>query len=231
MVGFPADVRDRVLLGGRRRRRRARAGSVLVDMTTTEPSLAVEIASAAAAREAHAHWTRRCRAATWARATRTLSIMAGGDAAAFERVRPLLEAMGKTIVHEGGPGAGQHTKMCNQIVIAGTMIGVCESLLYGACAPASISRRCCSRSAAARRDAGRSTTSRRACSTATSIRGSWSSTSSRTWASRSTRRARMKLALPGLALVRQLYVAASAQGTRPVRHARLYLALRRLSGD
>src|SRR6185436_14119585 len=54
------------------------------------------------------------------------------DVSALERVRPLLEAMGRTIVHEGPPGTGQHTKMCNQIVIAGTMIGVCESLLYGA---------------------------------------------------------------------------------------------------
>jgi len=61
----------------------------------------------------------------------TLSIMVGGDAEAVERVRPLLEILGKTIIHQGEPGAGQHAKMCNQIVIAGTMIGVCESLLYG----------------------------------------------------------------------------------------------------
>ena len=57
--------------------------------------------------------------------------MVGGDADAVARVTPLFEIMGKNIVHQGGPGAGQHTKMCNQIVIAGTMIGVCESLLYG----------------------------------------------------------------------------------------------------
>src|SRR3970040_784100 len=62
--------------------------------------------------------------------TGTLPLRAGGDASALERVRPLLAALGRTIVHEGGPGTGQHTKMCNQIVIAGTMIGVCESLLY-----------------------------------------------------------------------------------------------------
>ncbi len=61
----------------------------------------------------------------------TLSIMVGGDEGAVERVRPLLEVMGKTIVHQGGPGAGQHTKMVNQILIATGMIGVCEALLYG----------------------------------------------------------------------------------------------------
>ena len=130
MVGFPADVRDvyfseaGVIAG-------TRAGSVLVDMTTTEPSLAIEIAQAAATRQAQALDAPVSGGDIGAR-NATLSIMAGGDAAALARVRPLLEAMGKTIVHEGGPGSGQHTKMCNQIVIAGTMIGVCESLLYGA---------------------------------------------------------------------------------------------------
>jgi 3-hydroxyisobutyrate dehydrogenase len=57
--------------------------------------------------------------------------MVGGDRDVIEAIKPLLETMGKQIVHQGGPGTGQHAKMCNQIVIAGTMIGVCESLLYG----------------------------------------------------------------------------------------------------
>jgi len=61
----------------------------------------------------------------------TLSIMVGGDKAAVDAVMPLFQAMGKNIVHQGGAGSGQHTKMCNQIVLAGTIIGVCESLLYG----------------------------------------------------------------------------------------------------
>ena len=60
-----------------------------------------------------------------------LSIMIGGDQATVESLTPLFQAMGKRIMHQGGPGTGQHTKMCNQIVIAGTMVGVCESLLYG----------------------------------------------------------------------------------------------------
>ena len=57
--------------------------------------------------------------------------MAGGDLEAVDAVRPLLEIMGKNIVYQGAAGSGQHAKMCNQIVIAGTMIGMCESLLYG----------------------------------------------------------------------------------------------------
>src|SRR5256884_426422 len=60
-----------------------------------------------------------------------LSIMVGGDAEGVEAVRPLLECMGKTIVHQGPAGAGQHTKMVNQVLIASNMVGVCEALLYG----------------------------------------------------------------------------------------------------
>jgi 3-hydroxyisobutyrate dehydrogenase len=57
--------------------------------------------------------------------------MIGGDKEVVDALAPCWEAMGKTIVHQGGPGAGQHTKMVNQTVIASTMIGVCEGLLYG----------------------------------------------------------------------------------------------------
>ncbi len=57
--------------------------------------------------------------------------MIGGDKDVVEALRPCFEAMGKTIVHQGGPGAGQHTKMVNQILIASNMVGVCEALLYG----------------------------------------------------------------------------------------------------
>lgn len=59
-----------------------------------------------------------------------LSIMVGGTQAAFDQAAPLLRAMGRSVVLQGGPGCGQHTKMCNQIVIASTMVGVCEGLAY-----------------------------------------------------------------------------------------------------
>lgn len=129
MVGYPADVREVILgrdgvLGG------LRPGGILVDMTTSQPTLAVEIAEAAAAKGAQAIDAPVSGGDVGAREAR-LSIMVGGDAAAVEAVMPCFEAMGKTIVHQGGPGAGQHTKMVNQVVIASTMVGVCEGLLYG----------------------------------------------------------------------------------------------------
>lgn len=129
MVGFPADVRE-VYFGERGVLSAVQPGSVLVDMTTTEPSLAVEIAAAAREREAFAVDAPVSGGDVGAR-NATLSIMVGGDAEAVAAVQPLFECLGKSIVHLGPAGAGQHAKMCNQIVIAGTMIGMCEALVYG----------------------------------------------------------------------------------------------------
>lgn len=128
IVGYPDDVRrvylepDGVLAG-------LRPGAIAVDMTTTSPSLAVEIDAAARARGAHALDAPVSGGDVGAK-NAALSIMVGGEEETFERVRPLFEKMGRIILLQGGAGAGQHTKMCNQIVIAGSMIGVCESLLY-----------------------------------------------------------------------------------------------------
>ena len=130
MVGFPADVRE-VYLGPNGVLASSRAGTIVVDMTTTEPSLAKEIHDAAKVRgDVHAVDAPVSGGDVGAREAR-LSIMVGGDPEPVAALAPLFEAMGKTIVRQGGPGAGQHAKMCNQIVIAGTMIGVCESLIYG----------------------------------------------------------------------------------------------------
>lgn len=128
MVGFPRDVRE-VYLGKDGVLEGARPGTILVDMTTTEPALAREIDAAARARGLHAVDAPVSGGDIGAREAR-LSIMVGGEAEIVERIRPLLESMGKTIVHQGPAGAGQHAKMCNQIVIAGTMVGMCESLIY-----------------------------------------------------------------------------------------------------
>jgi len=106
------------------------ARMVLVDMTTTEPSLAQEIALAAQSQGAWAVDAPVSGGDIGAR-NATLSIMLGGDPGAVQTIMPLLECLGKKIMHQGHSGAGQHTKLCNQIVIAGTMIGACESLLYG----------------------------------------------------------------------------------------------------
>jgi 3-hydroxyisobutyrate dehydrogenase len=227
MVGFPPDVRE-VYFGEHGVVAAARNGMVLVDMTTTEPVIAEEIA-----REAARHGARALDAPVSGgdvgAKSGTLSIMVGGYAGTLSRVRPLLEVMGKTIVHEGGPGAGQHTKMCNQIVIAGTMIGVCESLLYGTKAGLDLE------------------------TMLSSIRGG----AAGCWALDNLaprivqgnfdpgffvehfvkdmgialdEAARMQLPLPGLALVRQLYLATAAQGHGRLGTQALYLALRQMAG-
>jgi 3-hydroxyisobutyrate dehydrogenase len=128
IVGLPSDVRSVYLAPGGIIEQ-AKAGALLCDMTTSKPSLAVEIAQAAAARGLEALDAPVSGGDIGAREAR-LSIMVGGSEEAFETIRPLLEILGKNIVRQGGPGAGQHTKMCNQIAIASQMIGVAESLLY-----------------------------------------------------------------------------------------------------
>jgi 3-hydroxyisobutyrate dehydrogenase len=129
IVGLPSDVRSVYLEEGGILQA-ARRGTIAVDMTTTPPSLTREIYDAAKAKGVSAIDAPVSGGDVGAR-NATLSIMIGGDKDAVERVMPLFQAMGKNIVHLGGPGDGQHTKMCNQIVLAGTIIGVCESLLYG----------------------------------------------------------------------------------------------------
>ncbi len=129
MVGFPADVRQVVLreetgvLGG------CAAGDVIVDMSTSAPSLAVEIAAEASKSDVHSVDAPVSGGDVGAREGR-LSIMIGGDADVVEALRPCWEAMGQTTIHQGGPGAGQHTKAVNQTLVAAGMVGVCEALLY-----------------------------------------------------------------------------------------------------
>jgi 3-hydroxyisobutyrate dehydrogenase len=128
IVGFPKDVRD-VFLGPAGALAGSRPGAVLIDMTTSEPSLAVEIAAAAKAKGVHALDAPVSGGDVGAK-NAALSIMIGGDKAVVDAITPLFEVMGKTIVHQGGPGAGQHTKMVNQILISSTMVAMCEGLLY-----------------------------------------------------------------------------------------------------
>jgi len=129
IVGFPTDVRS-VILGSDGALAGSAAGAILVDMTTSEPSLAVEIAEAARKKDVHSVDAPVSGGDVGAKEAR-LSIMIGGEKEVVEALQPCWQAMGKTIVHQGGPGAGQHTKMVNQTLIASGMIGVCEALLYG----------------------------------------------------------------------------------------------------
>jgi 3-hydroxyisobutyrate dehydrogenase len=128
IVGYPQDVRQ-VTLGPDGTLAGARPGNVLVDMTTSEPALAVEIDRAARAKQVHAVDAPVSGGDVGAREAR-LSIMIGGEKEVVEALRPLFEVMGKTIVYQGPAGAGQHTKVVNQVLIASNMIGVCEGLLY-----------------------------------------------------------------------------------------------------
>ncbi len=128
MVGLPRDVEE-VYLGPSGLLPKAAPGSLLVDLTTSTPALAQRIAETAAKRGILALDAPVTGGDVGARNAQ-LSIMVGGDAAAFVRAEPVLRLFGPTIVHHGSAGSGQHAKMCNQIMIACTMMGICEALAY-----------------------------------------------------------------------------------------------------
>jgi 3-hydroxyisobutyrate dehydrogenase len=206
----------------------SRTGNILVDMTTSEPSLAVEIAAAAKQKSVSSVDAPVSGGDVGAK-NATLSIMVGGDKDVVESLAPCFQAMGKTIVYQGGPGAGQHTKMVNQILIATNMIGVCEALLYGYKAgldlPTVLQ------------------------SVGPGAAGSWSLANLgprimsnnfdpgffvehfiKDMGIALAESRQMGLALPGLALAHQLYVAVKAQGYGRLGTHSLELALARLSG-
>ena len=128
MVGFPADV-EAVYFGADGLLAAARPGTLLIDFTTSCPDLAARIAAEARSRGLRTLDAPVSGGDKGAREA-TLSIMVGGDREAFEAALPLFNLMGRRIVHQGPAGSGQHAKMCNQIAIAGNMIGVCEALAY-----------------------------------------------------------------------------------------------------
>lgn len=227
IVGFPKDVRE-VFLGAQGALAGSKAGNVLVDMTTSEPSLAQEIYQVARAKNVYSVDAPVSGGDVGAK-NGTLSIMVGGDAPVIDGIKPLLECMGKTIVHQGPAGAGQHTKMVNQILIASNMIGVCEALLYA-------------------RKAGLDPTTVLQ-SVGSGAAGSWSLNNLgpriiarnfepgffvehfiKDMGIALDEAKRLSLCLPGLALAEQLYLAVQAQGYgRKGTHA-LMLALEQLAG-
>ncbi|WP_211749765.1 NAD(P)-dependent oxidoreductase [Paenibacillus sp. Marseille-Q4541] len=128
MVGYPKDVEE-IYLGENGIISNAPSGAYLIDMTTSSPQLAARIHEEASRRGLHSLDAPVSGGDIGARDAK-LSIMVGGDKADFEAVKPIFELMGKNIVLQGSAGAGQHTKMCNQIAIASNMIGVSEALAY-----------------------------------------------------------------------------------------------------
>jgi len=226
MVGFPSEVEE-VLLGDDGAIDQLAAGSIVVDMTSSRPALAVVIAEAAAERGIHALDAPVSGGDVGARGG-TLSIMVGGEQDGFDAVRPCLDLMGKTVMLQGPAGSGQHTKLVNQTLVAGNIVGVCEALLYA----------------------------QRAGLDVTTVLESVSSGAAASWALSNLaprivagdfapgffvdhfvkdmgialdEAARMQIALPGLALARQLYVALQAQGHGRDGTQALMLALEAMS--
>jgi len=128
MVGYPRDVEE-VYFGADGILASCRSGILLVDMTTSSPELAVRIYDEAKAKGCTALDAPVSGGDIGAREAK-LSIMVGGEEEAFERMLPVFQVMGKNIVLQGKAGSGQHCKMANQIAIASTMMGVCESIRY-----------------------------------------------------------------------------------------------------
>jgi 2-hydroxy-3-oxopropionate reductase len=129
MLPDSAAVRD-VVLGGDGVLAGASSGTLLIDMSTIDPEVSIEVARAASERDVAALDAPVSGGDVGAQEG-TLSIMVGGDADDVERARPLFEVLGKTIVHVGGPGAGQVVKACNQVVVAVTIAAVSEALVLG----------------------------------------------------------------------------------------------------
>ena len=129
IIGYPKDVEE-VYYGDNGIFQTLKPGTILVDMTTTKPSLAEKIFLTAVDSGATSVDAPVSGGEVGA-INGALSVMAGGEEKIVEEIMPLFELFGKSVIYQGPAGSGQHTKMCNQITIAGTMIGVCEALIYG----------------------------------------------------------------------------------------------------
>jgi 3-hydroxyisobutyrate dehydrogenase len=226
MVGYPSDVRQ-VVLGADGVLSTARRGSTIVDMTTSEPLLAEEIFEAAAAKDVGSLDAPVSGGDIGAR-NAALVIMVGGTQEAFDRALPLFQRLGKVATLEGGAGAGQHTKMVNQIVIASGMVGICEALLYAYRAGLDIPKVLETIGSGAAASWSLTNYSPRA------LRGDFEPGFKvdhfiKDLGIALAEARRMELSLPGLALAEQLYVAASAQGRGQKGTHALVLALAQLS--
>lgn len=227
MVGLPGEV-EAVLLGRDGALSVARAGQLFVDMSTSRPSLAIAVEKAARERGAMAVDAPVSGGQAGAQ-NATLSIMVGGSEEATRAAEPLFRVLGKTVVHHGPAGSGQHAKLVNQTLIAGAMIGVCEGLLYAQAAGLDLNRVLASVEKGAA--------------------GSWSLSHYaprivagdfepgflvehflKDMAIALDEARRMNIALPGLALVEQLYAAVRANGWGKKGVQALALGLAHLSG-
>jgi 3-hydroxyisobutyrate dehydrogenase len=226
IIGFPKDV-EQCYFGEDGVLKAVKRGTILIDMTTTKPSLAVKI-SEVAARAGVEFIDAPVSGGQVGAINGTLSIMMGGKKEVVDSVLPIFEVFGKNMVYQGPAGAGQHTKMCNQITIAGTLIGVCEGLLYGVKAGLDLDAMlsCISKGAAG-------------CWSLDVlapkvVKGDFSPGFSvdnfvKDLTIALEEAEAMKISLPGLALVKQLYISIQAMGKGSSGNQALYLALEKLS--
>lgn len=226
MIGFPKDVEE-CYFGADGVFQDIRTGAIAIDMTTTKPSLAIRLSQHASTIGVD-FIDAPVSGGEVGAINGTLSIMIGGDKTVVDRVMPIFEAFGKNRVYQGAAGAGQHTKLCNQITIAGTLIGVCEGLLYG-------------------RKAGLDLTTMLQ-SITKGAAGCWSldvlapkivkgdfspgftvDNFVKDLGIALEEAEAMRLSLPGLALVKQLYLSVQASGNGSSGNQALYLALEKLA--
>ena len=129
MVGYPSDVEDVYFNSDYGILNHHKGGAILIDFTTSTPSLAEKIYDAAKKSGANSIDAPVSGGDIGAK-NAALTIMCGGDQDVFDKCVPMFEKLGKNVVLQGGAGCGQHCKMSNQIAIAASMVGMCESIAY-----------------------------------------------------------------------------------------------------
>lgn len=226
IIGFPKDVEE-CYFGNDGIFKGIKQGTVLIDMTTTKPSLAVKI-SETAGKVGTEFIDAPVSGGQLGAINGTLSIMIGGKKEVVDSVLPMFEVFGKNMVYQGQAGAGQHTKMCNQITIAGTLIGVCEGLIYGVKAGLNLNTMLESITKGAAGCWSLDVLAPKI------VKGDYSPGFSvdnfvKDLTIGLEEAETMKLSLPGLALVKQLYITIQSMGKGSSGNQALYLALEKLS--
>lgn len=226
IIGSPAEV-DACYFGNEGILNAVLPGTILIDMTTTKPTLSIKISEQAELKQVE-FIDAPVSGGQVGAINGTLSVMIGGKPAVVDSMRPLFEAFAKNIVHQGPAGAGQHTKMCNQITIAGTLIGVCEGLIYGVKAGLDLNTLLESISKGAAGCWSLDVLAPKI------VKGDYSPGFSvdnfvKDLTIALEEADTFKLSLPGLALVKQLYISIQAMGKGSCGNQALYLALERLA--